>query len=372
VKEMTELEINLLEEIEKLQRTAEEAKVYESIKKILIAYENEVIKPLVNLVISQQSSIFIKENIFNLLKEISSGVLMKHILPLIKNNNSFIRNKVIEIVEFMEKEPVEKLMRLLDDPDKNVRKHALDILYSTLSAEAISGLRKGLRDENINNVITAVEYIGLRKDKGSVKDIINIFEETTNVMLKCACLEALGNIGDTAIFNFISRHFEDLKSQNKFVVFSYIKLLGKIGEKSNLNDLIFLFEHYGEIALKELLTATITLCQRHKLIEVPEQIIIILEKLTDKNINQMYKYEIINFLSKYSPVKAKEIALKYLMTNDEMLIMSALEILSVNGEMNDIKLLEELKMRNNLSENIKEEIDFTIEEIKKINEKFRW
>ncbi|MCP4110112.1 MAG: HEAT repeat domain-containing protein [Desulfobacteraceae bacterium] len=85
------------------------------------------------------------------------------------------------------------------------RKLILDALFATGVPDALRHMREGLSDPSMNVQITAVEYLGRLEDRQSV-DLLNLFRDETEPMLRIAILEAISLIEcrKTDIEEFVS------------------------------------------------------------------------------------------------------------------------------------------------------------------------
>jgi HEAT repeat protein len=96
-----------------------------------------------------EQSRFVREVIVNCLKGLKGREIVEKIIPLLANEDAFIRNASIEILSLQGEIATEFMRKLLGDPDKDIRKFALDILFQlkTLhTAELIASPQSGFFD----------------------------------------------------------------------------------------------------------------------------------------------------------------------------------------------------------------------------------
>ena len=93
-----------------------------------------------------------------------------------KLDDEYLRNQTITILGAGKNNVVEFLKSNYKSSDKDVRKLILDTLLLINTLDAIEVLRFGLTDEDVNNQITAIEYLATLNDRKLVKHLKLILE----------------------------------------------------------------------------------------------------------------------------------------------------------------------------------------------------
>jgi len=121
-----------------------------------IVYEG--IPEAIDLLVAQleiESSQFVREVIIRNLRILSSSELVEKTIPLLHSDDAFIRNAVIEILSEQDELAISYIEPLLDNPDKDIRKFAVDILFQLQSTHSAAVIARGLDDPDINIDVTA-------------------------------------------------------------------------------------------------------------------------------------------------------------------------------------------------------------------------
>ncbi len=93
----------------------------------------------------------------------------EEMFKMLKSDNAYLRNAVISFLQDYGQEAKEFVKKLMNDKDKDIRIFAINILGDVRYEDSIDMLRHFIvREEDINALMTAVDYIG---EIGSKDDI---------------------------------------------------------------------------------------------------------------------------------------------------------------------------------------------------------
>ena len=108
-----------------------------------------------------------------------------YLFHFFKLDDEYLRNQTITILGAGKNNVVQFLKSKYESSDKDVRKLILDTLLLIKSPEAIEVLRVALIDEDINNQITAIEYLATLNDSQLVNHLESILANkfTSELML---------------------------------------------------------------------------------------------------------------------------------------------------------------------------------------------
>ncbi len=290
--------------------------------------------------LEKEKSRAIKERIYLLLQDLIPKTGFDALAKMLRSDDPFTRNAAVEIIKSSPGSPTSHIKWLARDNDKDVRKFAIDAISSEKSPEAVAIIRERLSDEEINIVTTAVEYLGNVEDHESAPDIEELLLKTDNKFLQCTCLEALSKIGFSPESGKIIEKFSN--ESDPLIHFSYLRYLAEFGEKRDLQRVQMLMEKFPGLLDREALDAIEKIINRHNVREVPEGVRKILESIIGSAGNSNRKYQALKIMSQIGGQKFREKAREMLRSDDEMLRLSAIEILADCGDENDIELLENI------------------------------
>lgn len=195
----------------------------------------------------------VRESALEALKHYPTPHVVSKLVPLLESDDVFVRNAVVTILSAHFEAPLKELAGLVDHPNKNVRKLALDTLFQMRNPLAVDIIARGLRDSDMNNVIAAVEYLGKMDGFRFADEINDIFEKAEDPFLICTCLETLARIGNRNSIAVVKRKFKEPQELDCLFLFPYLRFLSEKGDLSFLPQIEALFERYGVMAGKELI-----------------------------------------------------------------------------------------------------------------------
>jgi HEAT repeat protein len=328
-----------------------------------IAYEGlvEGIGPLVKR-LNEEPSRFVREVIVNSLKMLNGPVLAESVIPLLRSDDAYIRNAAIDILSNQRDATGQSLVKLLHDRDKDVRKFALDVLFQLNDYYSADIIAAALDDTDINNVITAVEYLGRLEASAHAAKISDVFQKTSNLLLRCTCLEALSVIGNEQTLACVDQVYSDYCSISPLEQYSYLKLVASKGQERHLPFVISLIENKGTAMHKEIINAIEGILSRMNWSIIPVELVCAIETLLESKINDINKYELLLLLGEYKNDDIYRILLKYLEPANPIVCMGAVEGLGMYRQKQAIPILADLKSLIT-DEEVLETIDRSIEQL---------
>jgi len=265
-----------------------------------IAYEglNEGIVPLVDR-LQMEDSRFVKEAIVNALKTMNGTELVASVIPLLRCDDAFIRNAGIDILAAQGEDSYEPIRLLIFDPDKDVRKFAIDVLLQVGNKSAQDLIAETLDDVDINIVITAVEYLGRLESHDHTARINTLLKTTSNLLLRCACLETLAVIGDNESITCVAEVYPHSHLISPLELYSYLKFIACQGTEQDLPLIIALMKDKGQLMHKEIINALGGILYRSKLDMLMDDWLAALKDYIDSGINDINKYELLVMLGAF-------------------------------------------------------------------------
>ena len=158
-------------------------------------------------------------------------------IPLLRSEDVALRNLAIEIISRIGSTAAPQVTALLNDPDMDVQKFAVDILKSMKSPETVDSLIRTLYSENVNIAGDAAEILGDIGNPRAIYALTQCLEREP--WLKCAALRALGKIGGEDALRAVLSISPD---EEGLVLFCAVTALGSIGDKRGLDYLIGLLD----------------------------------------------------------------------------------------------------------------------------------
>jgi len=265
-----------------------------------IAYEglNEGIGPLVDR-LQIEDSRFVKEAIVNALKAMNGTELVTSVIPLLRCDDAFIRNAGIDILAVQGENSYEPIRLLIFDPDKDIRKFAIDVLLQVGNKSAQDLIAETLDDADINIVITAVEYLGRLESRDHTARINTLLKNTPNLLLRCTCLETLAVIGDKESVACVSEVYPHSHLISPMELYSYLKFIACKGTEQDLPFIVTLMKDKGQLMHKEIINALEGILYRSHRDKLDDDLLAALKDYINSGINDINKYELLVLLGAF-------------------------------------------------------------------------
>ncbi len=145
--------------------------------------------------LSAESSQGVRDAIVFALKSLPCSNVFKQLFDLLHSPDAYLRNAAIDIFGVQGKDAIEFLSLRQSSKNAEVRKLILDALFATGNRDALPYIRSALNDASINVQITAVEYLGRFEDQHSADDLLALFRQNDEPMLRASILQSLILIG---------------------------------------------------------------------------------------------------------------------------------------------------------------------------------
>ena len=128
------------------------------------------------------------------LAEMGGREAVEEILPLLRSEDARLRNLAVEILARIGPDAFPPVAALVSDPDRDVRKFAVDILKMMRMSEAEETLVQALYDQDDSVAAAAAEALGAQGTPRVVPHLAECLGRPP--WLKYAVLKSLGEIGD--------------------------------------------------------------------------------------------------------------------------------------------------------------------------------
>lgn len=312
--------------------------------------------------LSIEPSRFVQEVIVNNLKTFKGLELVDKLIPLLNSDDAYIRNAVIDIVSSQDENAFSSIKALLSDPDKDVRKFALDILFQLRSPYSAELIASTLKDPDINIVITAVEYLGRLEAGDYIATINDILLNTKNLLLRCTCLEVMAVIGDNQSVETVNHLYADHNSISQLELYSYLKFIAAKGSESELPFVFSLIKDKGKMMAKEIINTVQGIIERSSMESLSDEIMNDLVDYIESDLNDINKYELLVFLAEFKNEEILPLLIKYAGSQEKLLCLGAVEGMGIYSSKEALPVLKQL--RDAASDNdILEAIDKSFENL---------
>jgi HEAT repeat protein len=309
-----------------------------------------------------ETSRFVREAIVNSLKTMNGIDLLDKVIPLLRSDDAFIRNAGIDILSVQGEKAIEPIRILLSDPDKDVRKFALDAVMQLKNSYGADLIAEALDDADTNIVITAVEYLGRQEAYAYAHRINALLQNTPNLLLRCTCLETLAVIANEESVAAVSAVYPNSQLISPLELFSYLKFIASRGTKTDLSLIIDLMRDKGQIMHKEIINALQGILHRHHQDRLEEELLSGLTAYLETGINDINKYELLVLLGAIKNEEVFPILVKYAASDNQLICQGAVEGLGLYGQKEAQPVLAELKSQVT-DEELLEAIDLSLKQL---------
>jgi HEAT repeat protein len=324
--------------IEKLKNTDEAERIY-TVEDVL-SEKNEDLYPVLVCHMYSEKSRLVRELIVEAFKVLDITPFFADIAKYFESSDAYIRNCAIEIFGSKGEDAVAFLTSIMDHQNREVRKLVLDSLVATSSKYSIPALRAALNDKAPNVMMTAVEYLGKIYDEDSLEDIMNIFEKTTEPMIRMSCLETLTIMGKPATVDRVLAVVGG-KAMDSIYKPTVLRLVGEKGSTRHLDFLLSFLNNKNTMYFKEIANAVLKIVSRHDIHKLDEQH----TKFMLNNLRNLdgYPEERLTFLYIVSHLDIPDKAALYeelASDSNENICLTALEHLAVTDRDKAIRITE--------------------------------
>jgi len=290
-----------------------------------------------------EESRFVREVIVNCLKALKGREIVEKIIPLLSSEDAFIRNAGIEILSMQGVIATEFMRKLLGDTDKDIRKFALDILFQLKSPNTTALIAEALNDLDINNLITAVEYLGHMEDTSYTPKVNELFMRSDNILLRCTCLEALAFIGDEESIRCVNKMYPNYENISILEQYSFLKFVARKGSDIHLGLIISLIADKGQVMHKEIINAIEGILKRNPRKLLPPDLLNTLSYYLTTDITDINKYELLILMGHYQNQEIYQILLEHTNNKQTLIRMGAVEGLGLYGNNEALPILQAMK-----------------------------
>ncbi|MCR4399277.1 MAG: HEAT repeat domain-containing protein [Syntrophomonadaceae bacterium] len=290
-----------------------------------------------------EPSRFVREAIVGSLRLMPGPAVVNAVVPLLRSQDAFVRNAGIDLLAHQGPDSLPALAVMLHDADKDVRKMALDALFLLEMEGAVPVIMEALEDPDLNVVITAVEYLGRLEATAAAPAVNRVLATHTNLLLRCACLEALAVIGDMESKELVASLYPSFTAASPLEQYSLTKFLARCGNCLHLPLLISLIEERGTAMAKEVINALQGIFRRSPAEVLPPDLLAALSAYIDSPLNDINKYELLVFVGEFRNPEILDLLSTHARSRSRLVALGAVEGLGLYGNRAALPLLRELQ-----------------------------
>lgn len=188
---------------------------------------------------STDESIAVREAIARALYEFTTPLIVEKVCEWLYSNIAATRNHAVRFLQSKGELNCDFLDSLYhSDPDPDIRKFIVDAAMKFSTPNCRRFLSYGMKDEDINVRIAAVEYAGQRQIAELQDDIIMLLIDTDEPMLMSSILEGLSNFDDAKTFDAIKIRFTTLNEEELYYAPWIARFYGAHGRPEDLSYLL--------------------------------------------------------------------------------------------------------------------------------------
>ena len=213
----------------------------------------------------------------------------------------------MDILSSYQENAADFLASRLDHKDKNIRKFILDTLVNMKGELSLRVIRASLRDNDINIVITAVEYLARLEDKASLPVMLELFEKKKEPMLRITILDAIGILGSQTEFEKVISILMLDKAYpvvNSIYFSPLIRLAGKTGTEKQFMDFVLLIKN-PIVYANDILSACFSLINKNFQKTSFEILFPVFKQIYEADLNEETKFSILEMISVIPGKKAE-------------------------------------------------------------------
>ncbi|MGQ9856984.1 MAG: HEAT repeat domain-containing protein [Fervidobacterium sp.] len=298
-------------------------------------FKSDDIDYLIN-VLSTDNSQIVVERASLILSKVQSPDIADKVSVLLFSENAHARNVGSVILAQIWPASKEALEKLVEHPNKHIRKHALDILNMTQSPDAVEIIAKGLDDPEPNNVIAAVEYIGEYYESKYLDKIIDVMNRINEPMLISTALESLEKICDETCFTKLPSIISSIDIYNPIILPSFLRFLSAISRKEDIEFIEKAIEQ-KDVYYKELIDFLKSYTAKYATsLDKPEKLKLIkytCELLNSEQTPSVNKYELVQLIARLEPDYVVSKLTELLDDKDKYIVVAVLDFIgSANSD----------------------------------------
>lgn len=274
--------------------------------------------------LSVEPSRAVKEAIFLALERIHDDSVLSGVIDLIDANDAFVRNEAVHLLSKRGAPAMPALVQAIGSEDCDVRKFALDAMAKIDSLVKDEIYPMVLDDPDINIVITAVEYIGRDKRTALRERVEQVLEQATHPMLIAACVESLGQIGNSGSLQVMYRKLGG-EEMAEFQAPGFVRALGYLGVDDHVDLLCRLIERFPATLVDTGLDAIESIRCRVSLPQAQAALLAAVRSIVMHCSIPLGRYKAVQALGAFTDEGARELVRQFLESPDKMARLAAVE-----------------------------------------------
>lgn len=196
----------------------------------------EFISELVNAL--YDASLGVREAALNALISIGGSPVAEAVAPLLRSNEPSIRNMGVEIIQLIGAEALPVLSMLLNDPDDDVVKFAVDMLANMKEERAIDVLMPLISHANANVRAAVAVCLGRVGARNALPALLGALDDP-EIWVRFSAIESMGSLCDPGALNPLLKIIENDTGLTREAA---IDAVGKIASTQDAADILLRLE----------------------------------------------------------------------------------------------------------------------------------
>ncbi|MCK4739115.1 MAG: HEAT repeat domain-containing protein [Deltaproteobacteria bacterium] len=180
------------------------------------------------------------------------------LFSVLKDKDARVRSAAVEILTGLGEIAIDLVIEALRDENENTVRYAADVLGDVGDKKAVGHLITALENPSIDVQYYVIQSLGKLRDKTATESLLTFLDNEEMWLQSCA-VEALGIIGDIRA----SKRLTELFLTDTFIKGQVAEALGKLADTSTIIDLLKAMDKENNELNKAILTATVSITERH-------------------------------------------------------------------------------------------------------------
>ncbi len=297
--------------------------------------------------LEREDSQLVRDAIVFALKRLDCGSAYDALFRLFSSPDAYLRNAAVSVFATGGNDAIAYLSASLDHSDKEVRKLILDSMVEIGTTEAKLAIRAGLHDPAPNVRITAVEYLGRLKDRDSVEDMLALFQEQEEPMLRVSLIDAFLEIDDREALQkvlSILMPSEDERGIDPLYIAQLIRIIARIASEELLVRLLSLIDDIP-IYAEDIISAITEISRRRSEFTNHGICKALMDIATADNVREDQRYKAAELLDRCKHLSSEELfgIGNLLITQGNSIAVAGLKLIARSGYPGAFERLKELR-----------------------------
>lgn len=235
------MENKLLAELMIDLESSDESKRIYAVEDLCEIKDLEIDTALINRLQKEKSQL-VRETIVDALKKMISPELFDGIYKMFYSNDAFTRTATTMIFAAGGDAAIDFLAQSFPSANSEIKKLILDSLFEIGTPKARRVIRLGLYDNDMNVMISSIEFLGLLGDCESGPKFIEVLKSANQPMLIITLLRSISKTCDSRLINQAVEILLPARNYNELNNLYLGEILNLIGETGSVEEILKILE----------------------------------------------------------------------------------------------------------------------------------